>query len=263
MMYRALGIEDQFPENYFLGRYNFEGLELSCSKTKTRINAGEFWGWDDIRLPFLQALKRKGYRPEAFIRYTTLIGLSPVDKTIPATEFYKTINAFNKEIIDPIAKRFFMMHDYEKIIIHHAPHQQVELKLHPDDEGMGVRTLETEQEFLLLKSDLAMLQDGNLYRLMDCLNFRKIEGIFEFDSLEYNIFKSTGKKIMHWLPAYGNINVEILMDDATIVNGVAEHSITQLKVDDIIQFERFGFCRLDEITHKDGEKLYKFWFTHK
>lgn len=155
------------------------------------------------------------------------------------------------------------MHDYEKVIIHNAPHQQVELKLHPDNEGFGVRTIETESEFLLLKSDLEALKEGNLYRLMDCLNFRKIDGIFEFDSLEYDTYKSIGKKIMHWLPAYNNITVEILMDDAQTINGVAEHSIAQLKTGDIIQFERFGFCRLDEITHKNGEKLYKFWFTHK
>jgi hypothetical protein len=31
-----------------------------------------------------------------------------------------------------------------------------------------------------------------------------------------------------------------------------------LKIDDVIQFERFGFCRLDKV-----EGLYRFWFTHK
>ena len=99
---------------------------------------------------------------------------------------------------------------------------------------------------------------------MDCLNFRKNENMYRFENTEYEKFKNgNGKKIMHWLPAYGNIDIEILMDDATTLNGVAEHNIKQLQIGDIIQFERFGFCRLDEIEKKHGRELYKFWFTHK
>ena len=262
LMYRALGITD-LPETYFLGRYNFDGLELSCSKTKARIKTGEFWGWDDIRIPFLQALKRKGYQPEAFRKYTKHNGLSPVDKTIPAEEFFKIINAFNKDIIDKRSRRLFFLHDYEKIIIEGSPHQNLRLKSHPDDESFGYRDLEVEADFLLQKSDLKELKDGELYRLMDCLNFRKNNGVFTFDSLDYDKFKGVGKKIMHFLPAYGNIDVEILMDDATTIKGVAEHSIKDLKIGDIVQFERFGFARLDSIDNKDGKKVFKFWFTHK
>jgi glutamyl-tRNA synthetase len=262
LMYKALGITD-LPETYFLGRYNFDGLELSCSKTKTRIKAGEFWGWDDIRIPFLQALKRKGYQAEAFRRYTKHNGLSPVDKTIPAEEFFKIINSFNKDIIDPKAKRFFMMHDYTKIFIENAPNQNLKLRMHPDNDAMGYRDIEVEKDFLISNNDLKELKDGELYRFMDCLNFRKIGGIFQFDSLGYENFKGVGKKIMHFLPAYGNVDIEILMDDARTLNGVAEHDVKQLKVGEIIQFERFGFCRLDAIEKKNGQEVFKFWFTHK
>jgi len=262
LMCHALNIKN-IPETYFLGRYNFEGLELSCSKTKARIRTGEFSGWEDIRLPFLRALKRRGYQPEAFLKYTRLTGLSPVDKTIPAVEFFKIINSFNKEIIDSIAKRFFMMHDYDKIVIEEAPHQNIKLKYHPDDDKFGYRELETEKEFFILKSDIKEFKDGGLYRLMDCLNFRKNGTTYLFDSLDYDTFKSNGQKIMHWLPAYGNVDIEILMDDATTLSGVAEHNVKHLKVGEIIQFERFGFCRLDEIEKKHGREVYKFWFTHK
>jgi glutamyl-tRNA synthetase len=197
------------------------------------------------------------------LKYTRLTGLSPVDKTIPAAEFFKIINSFNKEIIDSIAKRFFMMHDYDKIVIEEAPHQNIKLKYHPDDDKFGYRELETEKEFFILKSDIKEFKDGGLYRLMDCLNFRKNGTTYLFDSLDYDTFKSNGQKIMHWLPAYGNVDIEILMDDATTLSGVAEHNIKHLKVGEIIQFERFGFCRLDEIEKKHGREVYKFWFTHK
>jgi len=262
LMCEALNIKN-IPENYFLGRYNFEGMELSCSKTKARINKGEFWGWDDIRIPFLRALKRRGYQPEAFLKYTRLTGLSPVDKTVSSEEFFKVINSFNKELIDSKAKRFFMMHDYSKIFIENSPYQKIELKYHPDNESLGTRELEVEKEFLISNSDLHELKDGELYRFMDCLNFRRQGEIFRFDSIDYETFKEEGRKIMHYLPAYGNVDIEILMNDASTINGVAEHNIKHLKVGEVIQFERFGFARLDSIEKNHGKELYKFWFTHK
>jgi hypothetical protein len=42
-----------------------------------------------------------------------------------------------------------------------------------------------------------------------------------------------------------------------LITGVAEQNITQLHEGEIIQFERFGFCRFD-----NKEKM-EFWFSHK
>ncbi|MGE0793063.1 MAG: glutamate--tRNA ligase [Candidatus Woesearchaeota archaeon] len=258
-IYQALGIADKFPQTYFLGRYNFEGLEISCTKTKARIKKGDFSGWDDIRVPFLQALRRKGYQPEALLKYTKLTGLSQVDKTIPGEEFFKIINSFNKELIDPKAKRFFMLTDAVKIKIINAKPQKLKLQMHPEN-SLGLRELDLTDEFLISNNDCKDFQNGEVYRLMDCLNFKKSFNEYSFDSLDYETFKEKGKKIIHFLPTQNNINIEILMNDATTLKGIAEKSITTLKVGEIIQFERFGFCRLDEIK-KDGTRV--FWFTHK
>jgi glutamyl-tRNA synthetase len=38
----------------------------------------------------------------------------------------------------------------------------------------------------------------------------------------------------------------VIMPDATITEGVAEDACRKLKPDDIIQFERFGFVRVDK-----------------
>ena len=48
-----------------------------------------------------------------------------------------------------------------------------------------------------------------------------------------------------------------MMPDKTVLKGLAENNVNSLKEGDVIQFERFGFCRLD-----DKDKM-KFWFTHK
>ena len=247
---------------YELARFNLEGVVSQGRVIREMIQKGEMIGWDDPRLPTIVALRRRGFLPEAIKNFVINTGMSKSESTLT----WDDLIIQNKRILDKLAKRFFFMHDYEHIIIQGAPHQNLLLHLHPDNDDFGYRELEVEKDFLIQKSDLSELQDNELYRLMDCLNFRKIDGIFEFDSLGYDNYKSVGKKIMHWLPAYGNVDVEILMDDATTIKGVAEHSIKQLKVGEVIQFERFGFCRLDSVEKnlQDRSKnIYKFWFTHK
>lgn len=249
----------RITRTYEYARFNLEGVEASGRIIREKVNSGEYIGWDDPRLTTIVALRRRGFLSESIRKFIVSTGINKSDTTLT----WDDLIIQNKRILDKISKRFFMMHDYDKITIHNAPHQKLKIRMHPNNDMYGYRELEVEEEFLIQKSDLKELKEGELYRFMDCLNFRKIGSVFEFDSLDYDVFKSQGKKIMHFLPAYGNVDIEILMDDATTIKGVAEHSIKSLNVGEIIQFERFGFCRLDSIENKEGNKLYKFWFTHK
>ena len=80
-----------------------------------------------------------------------------------------------------------------------------------------------------------------------------------FDSTDYETFKEKGKSIIHWLPMDSDLpTVDVLMPDNTIVTGFAEVGVKNLKVGDVVQFERFGFCRLDKI---EDSKLI-FWYGH-
>ena len=258
LMYKVLN--KQPPKSYFIGKYKFKGLEISCSKTRERIEKGDFSGWDDIRLPFLGALRRRGYQPGAFIEYTKQIGLSLVDKVITAKEFFKSLNSFNKSILEPKSNRYFFIQNPVKIKIENAPQREIKLKLHPDYPKKGNRTLKTKDSFYITKEDLALLKDKRLYRLMDCLTFKKAGKKCIFDSTSPESYREKGDQIMHWLPTETtNITVEVLMPDNTTVKGLAEPLTAKLKEGDIIQFERFGFCRLDK---KLKNKLI-FWFAHK
>ncbi len=103
-------------------------------------------------------------------------------------------------------------------------------------------------------------KENELIRLMDCLNFKKINNEYVYDSSEVEIFRKKGSKIIQWLPQSDNlVNVEIRMPDNSIIKGIGEPSIADLKKGSIVQFLRFGFCRLDEIKGK----TFLFWFTHK
>lgn len=110
MIYSALGLEKVFPETYFLGRYNFTDLEISASKTKKAIEDKKFNDWDDIRLPFVASLKKRGYQRAAFVKLVEQRGLSEVDKVITKKDFYEILDNFNREVLKDVAIKA----DYKK-----------------------------------------------------------------------------------------------------------------------------------------------------
>ncbi len=251
-------LKKPFPEAIFVGRINFKGMPVSCSKTLPLIENKTYTGWDDIRLPFLEALKRRGYKPEALIHYAIDVGISLNDKSVTKEEFFKTINAFNKNVIDKSSYRYFFISNPKEIIVKNAPKQNVELDLHPNNKKGG-RKFKTKDKFYIAEDDFNSLNENKIYRLMDCLNFIQEEGKFIFHSLEYEKYKENGEKIIHWLPKEELVKVEVLMPDNKLVKGLGEKGLKDLKEDDVVQLERFGFVRCDK---KEKNKL-TFWFAHK
>ena len=99
MIYKALGLENKYPKTYFLGRYNFTDLAISDSKTRKAIEEGKFTGWDDIRLPFVLPLRKRGYQKQAFEKIAVERGLSEVDKVISKKDFFEVLDKYNREIL--------------------------------------------------------------------------------------------------------------------------------------------------------------------
>jgi len=57
--------------------------------------------------------------------------------------------------------------------------------------------------------------------------------------------RANGATFIHWLPEGEGIEASVIMPDASSAKGIAETSCMDLKVDEMIQFERFGFVRVD------------------
>lgn len=94
MIYKILGVK--FPWTGFLGRWHIKDFRLSASEITQGIKEGKYSGWDDFKLPTIQALKKKGYKPSAFWKFSENIGLSESDKTIDKKEYFKLLDGFNK-----------------------------------------------------------------------------------------------------------------------------------------------------------------------
>ena len=247
MIFNALG--EKAPTALFVGRINFKGFDVSCTKTKEKIEKKIYNGWDDIRIPFIPALKRRGYQPESFVKYAIDVGVSLTDKTVHINDFFKLINHFNKEVIDKTSNRYFFIENPKKIKIQH-PEKEVKIPLHPDFKEKGHRILKAKGEFYIQDK----LEKNKNYRLMYLFNFKNNKFVSE------KVDEKLKAKMIHWLPVTDDlVDVEILMDDGKTIKGLAEPDLKNEKINNIVQFERFGFCRLDKIENKK----YKFWFTHK
>lgn len=250
------------PEYKHWGIINFQGFVISKTETKRAIEEGKYTGWDDIRLPFLPALRRRGYQPGAFRKFAREMGLSLNDKTVSMEEFWKTINAFNREIIEPQANRYFFIDQPKKITIDGAPQKKVELDLHPDFPKRGQRTIMVQKEIYLSKSDQENLSAGKIHRLMEYCNFTSNKQKYAFVSENYEEYKNAPARglIMHWLPVQDDLpQVEVVMEDGSVMKGLGEKSLLTVPVGEIVQLERRYFARVD---HKERNKI-TLWYLHK
>ncbi|MFW6231094.1 MAG: glutamate--tRNA ligase, partial [Nanoarchaeota archaeon] len=238
------------------GRISITGSLTKGREIREKIEKGNFIGWDDPRLVTLKALRRRGITKEALHNLAKTAGMSKQNTNID----FSVIASENRKILDESAHRFFFIKKPKKVTIEGAPSLDNELHLHPEH-ARGGRRMRSTDTFYIEEDDCKQIKEGEICRLMDCLNFTKKGNRFIYHSTPYEEYKGKGRTIIHWLPAGEKLlDVEVFMPDATTLKGLGEPAIKTLKKDAIIQFERFGFCRLDAIDKK--EQIYRFWYTH-
>ncbi|MGC8812641.1 MAG: glutamate--tRNA ligase, partial [Candidatus Aenigmatarchaeota archaeon] len=232
------------------GLLNIKESKLSKTEARKAIESGKFFGWDDPRTWSLQSLRRRGIKPEAIRKFVLGMGLSLADVSVPAEILY----AENRKIIDPIANRYFAILEPEKISVEKAPRiEEVEIPLHPDFPERGKRKLPVKIEKIYVeREDLKKLRNKEvgLINLFSVKLKKKAEFISEKIKMEV-------QKIQ-WV-SEPNVKIKIIMPDGSSREGIAEPEVKNLKKDQIIQLQRIGFARVDEI---DKEKVTLF-FAHK
>lgn len=241
------------PEFIHYGRLKMEDITLSTSKALAGIEEGIYSGWDDPRLGTLRAVARRGINPKAIYDLITEIGVKMADSAIS----WKKIYGLNRNLLEPIANRYFFVENPILVNVngYEAGSVVIERPLHADYLDRGNRLLTFDGSAYLAFNDL---NDG-VVRLMDAVNAEISGNKLTYHSATFEDARDIKAKIIQWVPSNENVNVKIVMDDASLKRGLGEIALRDLKVGDIVQFERIGFARLDEI--KDDELI--FYFAHK
>jgi len=254
-LYEHMGWD--MPEFIHYGRLKMEDIPLSTSKSLAGIEDGTYSGWDDPRLGTLRAIAKRGIQSKTINDLMIEIGVKMADSAIS----WKKIYGLNRNILEEKANRYFFVPNPKKIKIANLNEEEIAIPedilrpLHPDFLDRGDRKLVFDGEVYISQDDLT---NGNT-RLMDAVNI-EIEGeTVNFISKSFEDAREKKMRIIQWVPSQDNINAKIIMDDASKINGLCEADCKNLKKGDIVQFERFGFVRLDEIVNDE----LIFYFAHK
>lgn len=238
-LYQHLGWT--YPVVVTLGRLSMSDMVLSKTQIREGIARRKFSGWDDPKLASLQALRRRGFQPEAIRQIIIDIGPKPSDITIS----FENLSAYNRKIIDKIADRFFFIPNPKRITVKGLKIKKISVPLHPDEKH-GFRHFSLSNTFFVDDKDFDAYK-GLEIRLKDLCNI-KLGNISEFTSAE---LKAVPK--IQWVPAR-HVSVRVITPRGEI-KGYGEPSLSKVKPGSIVQFERFGFVRIE----KTGKTIVAVW----
>jgi glutamyl-tRNA synthetase len=264
-MYKHLGWK--YPEAIHYGRLKITGTFLSKSKIIQGIREGVYTGWDDPRLATFAALRKRGITSSAIKKMIVDVG----PKTADVTLSWENLYAYNRKILDSQSDRYFFVSEPTVLKVKSIPKIfRPKLLLHPEKPEGGFReyTIIPKSEgeiavFWIAKRDADTVEVGKVLRLMELFNV-KIETVSDdsmrasFASEAYEEARKAKVKLIHWIPKGAEFLCRVIMPDASVNEGFAESFCEKLKPDTVIQFERFGFVRID----KNDGKLTAY-YTHK
>ncbi len=250
------------PYQGFFSRLEFKGMPISKRVIRPLIEEGKVSWYDDPRLPTLEALKRRGIKPEAIRKFIMSLGLTKANTLAP----FDSLEAFNRKFVDPDSKRLFMVSNAKKLTVKNLPVSSVEIPNHPV-KNMGKRKIDVNGEFYISGDDAQNIKEGMQIRLLGLGNISikkdgvEFEGEFEGEKNIADIPKiqwvpqKTAHKIKMIIPKVLFKGDEFNEDSLEELDVYTEPQYLQLKEGEEIQFVRFGYCRKDSqnqaiFTHK-------------
>ncbi|MGY5151032.1 MAG: glutamate--tRNA ligase [Candidatus Nitrosopumilus sp. bin_6a] len=250
------------PFQGFFSRLEFKGMPISKRIIKPLIEEGKVSWYDDPRLPTLEALRRRGIKPEAIRKFIMSLGLTKANTLAP----FDALEAFNRKFVDASSIRLFMVSNAKKLTVRNLPISSIEIPNHPVND-MGKRKIEIDENFYISGEDAQSIKEGTQIRLLGLGNVSitksgiELEGEFIENGETDNILK------IQWVPQKTAHEIKMVIPK-TLFNGeefnedsleeldvYTEPHYLQLKEGEEIQFVRFGYCRKDSqnqsiFTHK-------------
>jgi len=250
-----------YPEVVHWGHVQVDAydVKMSTSTIGELIDAGELDGWDDPRAPTLMSVRRRGLRGQAIVDAMTGLGTSTSDVDLAMS----TIYANNRELVDDEAPRCFLVRDgfdprggdedrtYEAVEVPISGGPDVaNPPVHPDHEDRGTRSIPVGESVVVEARDLP--PEGERVWLKGFGPVRFEDGSFTFTDDDIDVVRSGNVEVVHWAPADDNVSVRVRTMEGDI-SGVAEPGFADYERDDVLQFVRVGFVRVDR--HDSNESV--------
>ncbi|KAI9480711.1 MAG: tRNA synthetases class I, catalytic domain-containing protein [Benjaminiella poitrasii] len=273
-MIEALGLRKVTIWDF--SRMNFVYTLLSKRKLQWFVDNKFVGGWDDPRFPTVRGIRRRGLTIEALKQYILMQGAS---QNVLLLEWDK-LWALNRKIIDPIAPRYTSVLKEGAVVcnVQGVTAEVKEVPVHKKNLELGNKKTHYGPKIYLDQEDAKSLEEGEEITLMDWGNMfvRKIvkkgDEVTSVD-LEAHLegdFKKTKKKLT-WLTADEDVIEILLLDYDYLITkkkvedgddvkdlvtpvsefkyaAIADGNTKNLKVGDIIQFERKGYFILDALA---------------
>ncbi len=216
------------------------------------VESGEYLGWDDPRLVTLKALRRRGIRKEVLYELAKKVGLSQREIFID----FAMIAAISRKMIDAETSRYYFVSDPVAVHVQNAPVlEQVHIPIHPDKDE--TRTIEVGDKVFVSGSDISLFK-GKEVRLLHLYNITLPSKIGKGEiEVRFTSIENKPLPKVQWVSR--SVRVRVLMPDAKWKEGFGEIGLKDLSIGKVVQFERFGFVKLD--AKKDD--ILEFWFTHQ
>lgn len=282
-MIDALGLRKVHVWDF--ARLNFIRTLLSKRKLTWFVEEGLVRGWDDPRFPTVRGIRRRGMTIEALRSFILAQGPS---KNVVNLD-WTIIWAGNKKVIDPVSPRHTAVLAAGAVkarVIGGPATPVVEMKpKHKKNAEIGLKKVVLGDEVLLDQEDARSFKAGEEITLMDWGNafvtkITRPDPAGDVTALELTLhlegdFKKTEKKVTWLAAAQETVQVELVDFDYLITkekleeedelrnfvnpktefreDAIADCNVAQVKVDDIIQFERKGYYRCDEAA-AEGKK---------
>ncbi len=226
------------------------------------IKEGIVSGYDDPRLVTIAALRRRGIKPEAIKKFVLRFGMSRAESNM---EIGMLLDE-NRKIIDSSAKRLFAVVDPVGVEVQGIEKYHVKLRMHPTTD-MGYREYDVSNKLYISNSDAEKLIEGKRVRLKDLYNIEIIETKENKIIGKYIGNEAINAEKIQWVDAERNVSISLIYPKPLLINGeinkesleikkaLAEATVEKIKKDEIIQFERIGFFKLDDEQRKEFIEL--------
>ena len=231
----------QYPTTIYWGRVKIhEYGGFSTSQIRKDIESGKYSGWDDVRLPTIAAMRRKGMNAEALKAFWIELGLTQKDISVPLSSLF----SHDTKIIDMKCPRISFVREPKALeLVSGGLPTSITVPSHPEHSDFKPREIDISAKVIMVeKADFdEALSKSNKFRLKELADIEITEGKAIITSID----SAGGLKIVHWVANGEETNLHFNENDEIgcqkgILEGHSHPVGTQ------VQLERVGYAIIEE-----------------